>query len=203
MADIESAVPQDSTQAQIPVQDSIFKQSRYDNQVLLMFSHPTALLFHLFFRTGAIAFYAIVSAIFSVDYILTFVVTVLLLAFDFWTVKNVTGRLLVGLRWWNNIKEDGSNDWVFESKPPNIASNPVDHRVFWWSLYGYLVLWIVMAIVSALKLSISNLLIVAVAIVLNMANIAGYSKCDKEAKKRAVGVLGDSLLSRIVTNRFL
>jgi hypothetical protein len=28
----------------------------------------------------------------------------LLLAFDFWTVKNVTGRLLVGLRWWNEVR---------------------------------------------------------------------------------------------------
>jgi hypothetical protein len=40
-----------------------------------------------------------------------------LLASDFWTVKNVTGRLLVGLRWWNNIKDDGENEWVFESIP--------------------------------------------------------------------------------------
>lgn len=28
---------------------------------------------------------------------------VTLLAFDFWTVKNVSGRLLVGLRWWNKV----------------------------------------------------------------------------------------------------
>jgi hypothetical protein len=34
---------------------------------------------------------------------------------DFWTVKNVSGRLLVGLRWWNEIKEDGESVWVFES----------------------------------------------------------------------------------------
>ena len=27
------------------------------------------------------------------------------------------GRLLVGLRWWNDVKDDGSNVWVFESKP--------------------------------------------------------------------------------------
>ncbi len=32
-----------------------------------------------------------------------FIVVVLLFAFDFWTVKNVTGRLLVGLKWWSEI----------------------------------------------------------------------------------------------------
>ena len=46
-----------------------------------------------------------------------FITVILLLAFDFWTVKNVTGRLMVGLRWWNRVKEDGSSEWVFESKP--------------------------------------------------------------------------------------
>jgi len=40
----------------------------------------------------------------------------MLLAFDFWTVKNISGRLLVGLRWWNEINEDGTNSWLFESK---------------------------------------------------------------------------------------
>ena len=44
---------------------------------------------------------------------------VLLLAADFWTVKNVTGRLLVGLRWWNKVNEDGSTEWVFESRKVN------------------------------------------------------------------------------------
>lgn len=31
------------------------------------------------------------------------------------TVQNVTGRLLVGLRWWNEVDENGQNHWVFES----------------------------------------------------------------------------------------
>jgi len=76
---------------------------------------------------------------------------------DFWTVKNVTGRyesikgssiefrwfqqlvgfarLLVGLRWWNEVMPDGSNRWVFESKPENRKVHPFDSLVFWTSLY--------------------------------------------------------------------
>ena len=37
--------------------------------------------------------------------ILQFITVILLAAFDFWTVKNVTGRLMVGLRWWSEIDE--------------------------------------------------------------------------------------------------
>lgn len=28
----------------------------------------------------------------------------------------VAGRLLVGLRWWNYVDDDGKSHWVFESK---------------------------------------------------------------------------------------
>lgn len=45
----------------------------------------------------------------------TFIIVVLLSALDFWTVKNVTGRLLVGLRWWNDFDESGKEIWRFES----------------------------------------------------------------------------------------
>lgn len=30
-------------------------------------------------------------------------------------VKNVSGRLMVGLRWWNEVSEMGGSDWKFES----------------------------------------------------------------------------------------
>jgi hypothetical protein len=40
----------------------------------------------------------LVCSIFSASYVINFVVTAALLAIDFWIVKNVTGRLLVGLR---------------------------------------------------------------------------------------------------------
>jgi hypothetical protein len=44
-----------------------------------------------------------------------YIFVISLCAFDFWTVKNVTGRILVGLRWWSIIKEDGKEEWHFEA----------------------------------------------------------------------------------------
>lgn len=33
--------------------------------------------------------------------VIIFIFVLIISALDFWTVKNVTGRLLVGLRWWS------------------------------------------------------------------------------------------------------
>ena len=40
---------------------------------------------------------------FTNDTILIFIVVLIFSAFDFWTVKNITGRKLVGLRWWSDF----------------------------------------------------------------------------------------------------
>lgn len=84
-------------------------------------SHPIAALFFLLFRVGALLTY-LLGSIFTDNFTLIFVLTILFLAFDFWTTKNISGRLLVGLRWWNEIQPDGSNKWVFESANVSILS---------------------------------------------------------------------------------
>lgn len=44
------------------------------------------------------------------------VVVVVLLSLDFWNTRNVAGRTLVGLRYWNEVDEEGESAWVFESR---------------------------------------------------------------------------------------
>lgn len=59
------------------------------------------------------------------DSIWSFILVIIFSAFDFWTVKNVTGRylynknyrLLVGLKWENVILDDGTSKWEFYSIP--------------------------------------------------------------------------------------
>ncbi|ORZ33020.1 hypothetical protein BCR44DRAFT_1438952 [Catenaria anguillulae PL171] len=121
------------------------------NRVTTMFqrsSHPICLFFHLLFRTLALLMYLFGYAI-TENFVMVFVVCVLLLAFDFWTVKNVSGRLLVGLRWWNEVNEDGTTKWVFESRENN-QPNPADSGVFWTTLYAYTVVWAVFAVLQLL-----------------------------------------------------
>merc|ERR1711971_1139108 len=88
-----------------------------ENDISLSVSHanPQAAFFTIFFKVLSIGAY-VFGSFFSSNFILLFVFVILCLACDFWTVKNVTGRLLVGLRWWNHVKDDGSSEWKFESK---------------------------------------------------------------------------------------
>lgn len=78
--------------------------------------HPIAAFFHVFFRASALIVYLILSNFVSDHFVELFLTVILLLALDFWTVKNVSGRLMVGLRWWNKVEEDGTSTWMFESK---------------------------------------------------------------------------------------
>uniref|UniRef100_A0A674H4R9 Golgi apparatus membrane protein TVP23 homolog n=1 Tax=Taeniopygia guttata TaxID=59729 RepID=A0A674H4R9_TAEGU len=104
--------------------------------------HPLATFFHLFFRVSAIVTYLFCDW-FSNSFVACFVTILLLLSFDFWSVKNVTGRLLVGLRWWNQIDEDGKSHWVFEAKrvPTIAASTEAEARIFWLGLIICPVIW--------------------------------------------------------------
>lgn len=60
--------------------------------------HPLAVFFHLIFRILSIVTY-LLCGLFNIGFIVSFVIIIILLSVDFWTVKNITGRLLVGLRW--------------------------------------------------------------------------------------------------------
>jgi len=93
--------------------------------------------------------------------------------------KNVSGRLLVGLRWWNRINEDGTNEWVFESLEDMSEIDPLDAKVFWTGLYGAPAVWALLFVVGLLKFNVEWALIAIVALMLSGANIVGYTKCSK------------------------
>eukprot|EP01137_Pigoraptor_chileana_P019735 Opistho-2@81176 len=161
------------------------------------YRHPVATGFHMLFRTLAILSYLFCNLFNSNNFVLNFILIVLLLSFDFWTVKNVSGRLLVGLRWWNKVKDDGTSEWVFESKKGRAVVSPTESRIFWFSLYIFMGLWILFAF-TALINGIQWLLVVAVAVPLNAANVVGYTKCQKDAKERLQSFAGDFLARTVM-----
>jgi hypothetical protein len=151
-------------------------------------AHPLALFCLFFFRVAAIAVY-ILSGFFISDYVISTVVVVVLLAMDFWNCRNVSGRTLVGLRFWNQVDEDGESYWVFESRDPSRPANPIDSRMFWIALYVFPLLWLVLLIVSFLKFNLSFIPIVALALIFNITNVVGFTYADRDAKQRwATGV---------------
>jgi len=130
----------------------------------------------------------------SSSFVNIFVVCVLLLAFDFWTVKNVTGRLMVGLRWWSEVRDDGSTEWKFEAHEDGLQSTTLDVGVFWLGLILPALVWFLFGLGSLFRLSFDWLLLIATALALSFANIIGYVRCKKDAKNKI-----NSSLANMVT----
>jgi hypothetical protein len=155
-------------------------------------AHPTACIFHVVFKACALTLY-IFGYWFvgngssnsqkqgdgQAHFITLTVASILLLAADFWVVKNVTGRLLVGLRWWNQVHDDDTK-WIFECADDNRVVNKFDQSIFWTVLYATPVIWALLFITGLLKFQVNWLLIVCIALCLSGSNVYGYYKCSKD-----------------------
>lgn len=153
----------------------------------------------------------------------------LLLATDFYYLKNIAGRRLVGLRWWNEVNpQTGDSHWVFESSDPSTkVINATDKRFFWMALYSQPLLWIALAVVAIFRfefiwltlvgtLSLSWLkrdwgkrqgrllmcCVTVIALSLTVTNTLAFSRCDKfgQASSIAGGALySGGLASNVAT----
>ncbi|KAL8671666.1 MAG: hypothetical protein Q9168_003846 [Polycauliona sp. 1 TL-2023] len=150
-------------------------------------SHPITLLFFLGFRISSLLFY-ILGSLFTKNFILVFIVTILLLAADFYYLKNIAGRRLVGLRWWNEVNTaSGDSHWVFESQDRSGSAesgapsqNATDKRFFWLALYAQPAWWVLLAIVSVVRLMNPIWLsLIVIALILTITNTLAFSRCDK------------------------
>ncbi|WVN89157.1 uncharacterized protein L203_104373 [Cryptococcus depauperatus CBS 7841] len=146
-------------------------------------SHPVALAILYLFRSAAIAVY-VLCGLFTDNYVLSTVLVVVLLSLDFWNTRNVAGRTLVGLRYWNEVDDEGESAWVFESRDPSRPANPIDAKMFWIALYVYPLGWLALFIISILKFNISFLPIVFLALVFNFSNLLGFTYADRDAQRR-------------------
>ena len=132
--------------------------------------------------------------LFIKNYVLVFIVTIVLLAMDFYYLKNIAGRRLVGLRWWNEVNvQSGDSNWVFESADPETRHiNATDKRFFWLALYSQPVSWVALGIVAIFRFEF---------IWLSLVGMLDFSHLILE-KKKGVADLGlqsspSSLLLRI------
>ncbi|KAI4149422.1 MAG: hypothetical protein LQ340_004637 [Diploschistes diacapsis] len=130
--------------------------------------------------TASLAMYILGYYVFQ-SFILVFILTALLLASDFYYLKNIAGRRLVGLRWWNEVNiQTGDSTWVFESAEGRGQNgNKTDNRFFWIAVYAQPAWWVLIAIWSVFSLKIKWLSIVVIALVLTITNAIAFSRCDK------------------------
>jgi len=152
------------------------------------FKHPMAALFHVLFKSMALLFY-LFGGIFGQDFIATFVSVILLISMDFWVVKNVTGRLLVGLRWSNYIDDEGNSHWIFENKKllrqqqlgydeeDTDRDLATDSSLFWTALILAPAMWTLLMFVCLLRFNVQWFMLVTLASVLSSSNLYGYLRC--------------------------
>lgn len=93
---------------------------------------------------------------------LTFILTTLVLAGDFYYLKNIAGRRLVGLRWWNEVDvQTGDSKWVFESAEGRGENgNKTDSRFFWIAVYAQPAWWTIIAFWSIIRANVTWLSII-------------------------------------------
>mmetsp|Transcript_28056 Transcript_28056/g.51223 ORF Transcript_28056/g.51223 Transcript_28056/m.51223 type:complete len:221 (+) Transcript_28056:91-753(+) len=146
--------------------------------------HPVVCIFTGLFKI-IVLFVYIVGRYFSSSYVTTFIMTTIFAALDFWTVKNVSGRILVGLRWWNHVTEDGSSEWVFECNPDESSMDATDRTIFWTLVYVWPLWWIVALFANVFSFDIKWVILDFMIFVFAASNLAGYWKCSKDAKRQA------------------
>lgn len=194
-----------------PTYDTPLPQSEYGSMSVSHYEEPRGgattlrtavpppqrkvIFFHLLFKTAALLVYMLSGTLIPGAYVFTFVVVTLLSAFDFWTSKNVSGRLLVGLRWWNFIDERGASHWRFESYEDQRFVHPTDSNAFWLGLFVNPLAWSLLGFGAILTLHFMWLVLVLVAFTCSMINVVGYTKCKKDARSKLTA-LGGSVLTR-------
>ncbi|RZC22072.1 Golgi apparatus membrane protein-like protein ECHIDNA, partial [Glycine soja] len=124
-------------------------------------------------KAAALSFY-ILSALFIDNFVIIFVMTVLLAALDFWLVKNASGRILVVIR-------------------------PDEQERFMAFLVNALpyIAWTMLAIFSLIRLQADYLLVVGVCLTLSIANIVGFTKCQIDTKKPIQQFASQTIASQV------
>ncbi|KAM3147676.1 Eukaryotic protein of unknown function (DUF846) [Paramecium bursaria] len=157
--------------------DSIpLESSNYD---LSRAGHPKACVFTFLFKLIALVIYLLLSS----SQILCYILVIVFSSLDFWTVKNITGRLLVGLKWETVDLDNGKSDLKFFSRD-NFSINQVDAAFFWSSQVGFTIAWTVFGIKNLFGFSIFWLSLIAIVFSLLFTNLWGFYKCRGQHKAK-------------------
>lgn len=146
-------------------------------------SHPILALFLLILKLVPVFAY-IFGPIFFSNTIYTFSLVLISSCVDFWFIKNVAGRILLGLRWWNGDDPFGNDGWVFESFDNREIATSFDKFFFWKSLTLSCSFWFVLLISKLISFSLFWGMLVSICFGLNATNFYGYSLCHKEHLKK-------------------
>jgi hypothetical protein len=113
-------------------------------------------ILHVFFKGIALLLYFLFP-MFVRDNTFSNVTILLLMASDFWVVKNISGRKLLGLRYWVETDFNGNDQWYFECKLDECEGNSYDEKFFWLTQILAFTLWSFFAFISFLSSDFKSL----------------------------------------------
>ena len=143
-----SAVTNNDSETDAPdIKSLVFEKLGVTNS-----NNPFICIFHILFKLLAALTYVFSGWLF--DSVFIFIAVSIFAVLDFWIVKNVSGRFLVGLRWWTSLDENGKEKWTFESFDTEIKVNPIDSTFFWYGQVAYTLFWSFMLVLKLLTLSL-------------------------------------------------
>ena len=138
-------------------------------------AHPLVALFHVAFLIGVVFLYLALPIIFKPFTAYTLIIVAS--AIDFYYIKNIAGRLLVGLRWWIQFTDDGQQVYKFESKIDDRDIPTGNQKIFWDPIYLFLVAWFVLIVLSIISFSAPHLFICIFNFALLKFNLNYFVKC--------------------------
>ena len=150
-------------------------------------SNPIVALITIGLKLLALFCFLILDFIASDAFVM--IVVILLVAADFWYTKNISGRILVGLRWWNKFNPDTQQDiWSFESKN-EIKEASIDRNTFWLSLYGFTGAWLALFIWECVIFNFMWGFLCLICLAIAGTNTYGFFRCSKLQQKGAAIIL--------------
>jgi len=158
-------------------------------------NHPGICFLHLFFKVSGVFSYVFLGFILR-STLLNFLMVFCSIVLDFWISKNISGRYLVGLRWWSTHNDEtGEEEWDFESYDFDLNFSQIDTTVFWWGICAHTIFWAIMFAIKVLGLNFLWGLLTFIGILLNGTNVWAFYKCSQHHKEKMMNLL------RIISQR--
>jgi len=65
-------------------------------------------------------------------------------------------RLLVQLRWWNEVNDNNEEKWIFECKADQGNINKFNQTCFWTLQLGFTLGWLAMVIINLISFNVGK-----------------------------------------------
>ena len=147
-------------------------------------SNPIVSILTVFFKFLSIFLFLFMN-LFVSNESYTIITVIISGSIDFWYTKNISGRILVGLRWWNQIKSNGQEVWIYESKNEQDL-NKINSKIFWDSLYTNTFIWVVLSFWELIRFKFMWGTLTVIMLILSGTNLFSFIKCSELQRKNIV-----------------